>query len=150
MTSVLNNLNSAISGVVHATGNIRRYQITTSMVAVSAVPISYLVLFLGATPEWAFLTVFFTMILAQSVAIIELQRLITFSIKAYVQKVIIPLFIVICSTIGIPGILVYFMPHSSLRFFLNVLLSLILVTFVSYAIGITKNERLILNKYLHQ
>lgn len=149
MTSVLNNLNSAISGVVHATGNIRRYQITTSMVAVSAVPISYLVLFLGATPEWAFLTVFFTMILAQSVAIIELQRLITFSIKAYVQKVIIPLFIVICSTIGIPGILVYFMPQSSLRFFLNVLLSLILVTFVSYAIGITKNERLILNKYLH-
>ena len=57
LTSLVNNLNSATSGVVHATGIMKDYQLWGSLISIASVPIAYVLLKLYPIPELALLAV---------------------------------------------------------------------------------------------
>lgn len=140
-TSFLNNLNAAISGVVHATGRMRKYQLCTSLTAILSVPLAYLVLKVGFAPEWALLMVSFTMIIAQTVALLVLRTLIDFSISEYCRNVIFPLCIIILSTIWIPYIVTILMDEGILRLLVNLIVSSSAVCLAFYFLGLKGNEK---------
>lgn len=139
-TSLLNNLNSAISGVVHATGKMKLYQLSTSFTAMAAVPLAFVVLKLGYSPEWALAMVSLTMIAAQTVAVVVLSKLIVFSLKEYWEKVISPLLILFVSTFWIPSIVVYYIPMCFIRVLVTMIISSLFVMIIFYKVGLQDNE----------
>jgi len=150
LVSICNNLNAAISNVVHATGKMKIYQLSTSLIAISSVPLAYIALKLGAIPEWALLMVFITMIFAQAASLIILKRLITFSILAYCKQVLWPLLILFAMTIWIPYIVIIIMPPGFLRLVINVLVSCTVIIIVLYFTGLHDNEKQIVKAWIHK
>lgn len=150
LISILNNLNAAVSGVVHATGEMKVYQLFTSLIAVSSVPLAYIALKLGAIPEWALLMVFITMIFAQAASLIILKRLITFSILAYCKQVLWPLLILFVMTIWIPYIIIIIMSPCFLRLVINILVSCISILLVLYFTGLNDGEKQLITEMTHK
>lgn len=141
ITSLFNNLNAAISCVVHAIGKMKSYQVATSTVSLTAVPLAYVALKLGASPEWALWMVCFTMIFVQAVALCILKGLIKFSISEYCHRVLMPLLGVIALTIWIPGVIVCMVPPSFIRLLISVIVSCFSVMVSFYFIGLRKEEK---------
>lgn len=95
ITAFISNLNGPTSGVVHATGKMKKYQLVNSIVSLSVVPLSYWAYKQGAPPETSFVIVFVITALCQLLSIIILRSLIVFSVGQYMKDVIISLFLVV-------------------------------------------------------
>lgn len=150
ITSFLNNLNAPISNVVHATGIMKKYQIYSAFVVLSAVPMAYLVLTLGASPEYALIMVLLSMIAAQVVALYILKSIIDYSIVEYIKKVVIPIIFVVLTTFWIP-----FIPHILLesgfaRLIIVFGISVVVIVFTVFILGLNKAEKEIVKTLLRK
>lgn len=141
LTSFLNNLNAAVSGIVHSSGKMKLYQITGSLLNLMALPIAFILLKNGHCFELALWSVFFCMILCQTASLIILKKIINFSIRQYFRLVILPFVIVILLSIGIPIIIHCSIQGNILRLILVSLSSLVFVSIVTYWIGLNKREK---------
>lgn len=150
LTSFLNNLNGAISGVVHATGKMRLYQLSTSVTALLAVPSAYFILKLGADAEWALMMVVVTMVIAQTMALFVLKHLINFSIIEYCRKVIVPLFVVVAITAWIPFLIKTFFETGWLRLILNTTLCVVSIPASFYCFGLQSNEKALVKEMIYK
>ena len=101
MTSFMNNLNAPLSNVVYATGKMRNYEVTFSTINLLIIPISYIALYLGAPPEAAFITYFIMTIFVQLGCLLVIRTLIAISITEYFKKLILPIFIIILTSLPI-------------------------------------------------
>ncbi len=141
LLSFLNNLNSAISGVVHASGKMKRYQIETTLIALSALPITYFILANGGGVEWSILPALITMFFAQIASLFILKTIISFSIIDYLKEVVLPLVLIVALTILIPLIPLKLMSEGWLRLIVVVLMSVISVVVSCYTIGLNTSEK---------
>lgn len=141
MTSMMNNLNGAISAVVHATGIMRKYQLISSVTVLSSIPLAYFGLQLGLCPEFALWMVFLSMTLAQIAALVILKGLIEYSIKDYITKVLCPITFVIISTIWIPYIIKSNIELGFMRFFIEGVTSVLVVCISVYFLGLNNTEK---------
>ena len=155
LTSFVNNLNAATSNVVHASGKMMLYQVTGGLAILLSIPLAYWALKYGASPEWALLMSFITMMLAQIIALIVLKRIVRYSIKEYIRKVLFPFIgvVLICSPI------IYFTStlfnEGLLRFCIITSISTIVVGIAIYIIGLNAKEKslirnMFLNRILHR
>lgn len=90
-TSIVNNLNGATSGIVHATGIMKDYQLWGSLVSISSVPIAYLLLTYYKIPELALISVFVCAMLGHLVCLFVVRNLVGMSLKDYFRKVVWPI-----------------------------------------------------------
>lgn len=148
LISFINNLNGAVSGVVHASGKMKTYQLSTSFTSFLCIPLSYLMLKFGFAPEWALWIVFATMVATQTVSLIVLKTIVSFKISEYLKRTILPLFLVIISTFWIPLIIRVCMVEGWLRFVLVVISSLATCALSVYFIGFNKSERVLVNNMI--
>lgn len=148
LTSFIGNLNAAISGIVHATGKMKTYQMCGSFCILLSIPLSYIVLKMGFAPEWALIMTFVSMFVTQIVSIVVLKSIIQFSISEYFQKVILPFVNVVIVSLWIPISLLYIIDKSSIRLFV-IFISSILISSVSvFFIGLDKKERELLECFI--
>ena len=147
ITSFLSNLNAAVSGVIHASGKMKVYQLSTSFVSLLSLPLSYLVLKLSGNPNHALLMVLFAMIAVQIVALFILKRIVEFSLKTYYKRVILPLILVVVTTFYIPYVISVCFEPSCIRACFNIITSFIFVVISIYFCGLSKSERQICNNY---
>ena len=147
-TSFLNNLNSAVSNVIHATGKMKLYQITTSLVALLAVPLAYISLRMGACPEIALSMVTITMFFAQVLAVFILERIVGFSAKTYFLNIVKPLLYVIALTILVPLITTTSISSSWYRLIFTIALSSLAVLLSFYYVGLDKQERVLVKQMI--
>jgi len=138
LTSIVSNLNYAISGVVHASGKMALYQIAGGLTGIISVPVAYIVLKLGGTPESAIWVSFFAMVVAQANALIILKTIVDYSIKDYITSVIIPIFIV-----AIFATIITFIPYSLIK---EGIIRLVVVTFTSCVSTVVVTYSFVLNK----
>ena len=94
-TSLINNLNSATSGVVHATGIMKNYQLLGSLMSISSVPISYFLLKAYPTPEIALIVVMICATLGHFICLFVVKGLVGMPIREYLKEVIWPILIVL-------------------------------------------------------
>lgn len=146
--SFINNLNAPISNIVHASGNMRNYQVFTSMAVLSSIPFAYYVLDNNGSPELALSMIFVSMFFTQIVALLILKSIINFSILDYVRNVIYPLVIVFLTTMWIPNILKLFLDESLLRFILVCITSFLSTSVVTYYLCLKDSEREIIKNVL--
>lgn len=142
LTSFLTNLNAAISGVVHASGKMKLYQLTTSFAGLLSVPLAYLVLRAFGNPNWALLITFFMMFVVQVVSLFVLKVIVTFSIQSYLKMVIFPLLKVIFFTFWVPFLLRVLIPEGWARLGITILASVIVVGVSIYFLGLTVDEKM--------
>lgn len=98
-TSLVNNLNGATSGIVHATGIMKDYQLWGSLISMSSVPISYLLLRFYHIPELALICVLVCSALGHIVCLFVVRRLVGMPLRSYFRKVIWPIIIVFVTSL---------------------------------------------------
>ena len=133
-----------------ATGKIRNYQIIVSLVILLTLPISYLLLYWGASPIWVMFTIITISITSFVVRFTLLYSKLQLSVGIYIRQVIIPIvWVVICSSI-IPIYLYHIIENDLVRL-ISVGCSSVLASVVSvYFIALNKEMRFRLSQYIKQ
>lgn len=150
VTSFFSNLNQAVSGVVHASGRMRLYQIAGGMTGILTVPIAYIVLYYGGKPVTALFVSLLSMIIAQINALLILKRIVQYSIRHYLQRVIMPLMIVIVTTILFPIGIKLIMESSFIRLLIVIILSFSVTIISVMLFGLNQVEKKMINQLINK
>lgn len=141
LTSLVNNLNAAISNVVHATGVMRKYQLWGSIVRVCSIPIAYFLIELYDIPELGLVAVLFTATATHTVCLLIAKKLVGFSLRDYTSKVVVPIIIVLALCLGVLLPFHCLLNEGFLRLLLICVLSVITVSLSFFYIAFNKSER---------
>ena len=148
LITFINNMNAAVSAVVHATGKMRKYQLWGSSINLLSVPAAYYSLKLGYNPDSVFwISLVFT-IITQTTSLFILRTIINFSIKKYAKMVLKPLILVVSVSFLIPIIPYHFMNAGNMRLIVVFLTAITTSSISTYCIGLNKNERSLINLFL--
>lgn len=141
--------NSLMTGVV-ANGNIRNYQLVVSFILILIVPISYIVLKLGAGAEMVFIIYLIMEILAVIARLYFAKKMVNLNIKQFALYVIIPSVIVILLGSVIPLALHIFIQASYVRSICVILISGLTSCSSIYLFGMTVSERTLINQIIRK
>ena len=150
ITTLFNNLNAAISNVVHATGKMKKYQLSQGSIGIATVPVAYLIMRLGGTPEFALLTTTFSMVIAQIFALFTLRSLIPYSINDYLKEVLVPFIFVMALTFFVPLIPHYLMDEGFARFVLVTVLGFVSAALTILLLGLNQSEKNLLYQIIRR
>ena len=145
---LISSLNTPISQVVHATGKMKNYQLITSLVICSILPISWLTLKLGCNPNSVFIISLIMTTINQYVCMILLKRIFQYNIIDYCKKVLNPCILFSIIVLCVSCIPVLLMHTSLLRFVTVVILSLMTSCIVAYCLIFTKQEQSIIISFI--
>lgn len=148
LITFLNNMNGAVSAVVHATGKMRTYQMVGSIINLSSLPFAYYALKMGYNPNSVFWISFVFTMFMQTASLFVLRSLVDFSIRKYVRKVLYPFFLVIATSFFIPLFPYYYMVGGFMRFCVVTVVSLLSSGLSLYFMGLDKKERSLINSFL--
>ncbi len=132
---------SSQAALVHASGKMRNYQVIGSTVKILSVPISYFMLRMGYSPEWALWMVLIFDLIGLFVGMFIIRTLMSFNISEYIMKVFVPVI-----PVSLVTFLFTYLIHNSIN---NVICRFLLVLITSTAIclvliilvGMTKEEK---------
>lgn len=126
-----------------ATGKIKKYQSVIGGILLMIVPISYVVLKMGAQPESVFIVHFIMIVIAQIARLIMIRPMIKLSLLRYLQDVILKVIFVTLTAAVLPFFVsVYFSFVGDILHFSVVSLSCIISTLISvYYLGISHEEQ---------
>lgn len=141
MIALIGYLNSAVSGIVHASGRMMVYQLSTGIIGITSVPVAYYVLKMGAEPEWALIVLLISKAIAQYASLIILKRIIKISLISYTKEVLFPLVVVIISTFIFPTIVHFSLDEGFMRLFAVVMVDIIVICLSSYFWGLNDSEK---------
>lgn len=127
--------------IVHATGNMKKFQIIVSLVILTIIPIGILVARLGGKAYYILIISACLNIIVQIVRLFLIKEQVGFSVTEYVKKVFIPTWLVFIVSLTLSLSINFFMPQglsfSIISIILNILLSLLTI----YYLGITQEEK---------
>lgn len=105
LTNFMNNLNAPLSNVVYATGKMRNYEVTFSVINILIIPVAYVALQMGLPPEAAFFSYFVMTIIVQIGCLYVLRTIIKISLTDYFYRLCCPLLIFSVVAIPLPYII---------------------------------------------
>ena len=140
-TALVDVLNTPLTAITNAVGVVKRYNLITSIIGVLVLPVSYVILQLGAPPIAVFITSLLCSIFVQYYGLRNLVMISDFSLKGYWKDVIIPILKVLVLTIPFPLIIVCLFQPDFSRFVVLSLLTTIVILLVSYYIIFTSDEK---------
>lgn len=145
ITTLLEVFNFPLVSGIQATGNIKSYQLILSVIFMLNLPISYVLLKLGYPSASTMVVGLFITTICVIPRLILAKRIIKLSIRDYIKRVLLKsLFILILLTITAYGIKLV-----CDNIIIFGVLYLVLSLAIIYLLGINKNEKLIVNKYIH-
>lgn len=143
-TSLISNLNSATSGVVHATGIMRDYQLWGSLVSMCSVPLAYFLLKIYPIPEIALLAVFVCSGLGHFICLFVVRRLVGMSIRVYFKEVVWPIIIVLAISLVVTFPVHLFLESGFIRLGVVTVIAVLSIGLALYFIAFNASERSIL------
>ncbi len=150
MTSAVLIMMGAMATLVHASGEMRKYQLYGSVVKFLSVPIAFIMLKYGAKPEWALIMVLIFDVLGFFVGLFIIKGIMSFSIMDYLKKVIVPLFPVFLITFLISYPVVLFMEMGGGRLICVISSSIIGAVFIFYFLGLSSSEKTIIRQIVER
>ncbi len=145
-SSLISNLNSATSNVVHATGKMKHYQFWGTIIKISCVPLAFLILKLHPNPNWALIVMMVCRLLGHIVGLFIVKRLVDLSIHDYCIKVILPICIVFAISFPISCLPHSFITNDIIRLLCVIGISIISVILSTFFIALNNGEKhLVLN-----
>lgn len=148
LTNFMNNLNAPLSNVVYATGKMRDYELTFSIINILILPISYFALMEGAVPEAVFIVYLVMTIVVQIACLLVLKKFVSISLVEYSVKLIVPLVIVGCISLPLPYMAHYFIKHDFLRLLIVTIVTIVCSSGSFYYLALDDNEKQLVRKIL--
>lgn len=145
-SSLISNLNSAASNVVHATGKMKHYQFWGTIVKISCVPLSFLLLKYHPNPNLALVVVMACRLLGHIVGLFIVRTLVDLSLKDYLLRVVVPIFVIFLLSFPLSYLTHIFMGEGFIRLICVTIISVLSVLSTLYFIALDNGEkRLVLN-----
>lgn len=149
LDAFLNNLNSAISGIVHASGKMKTYQLCGGVISIISVIIVYIAMLIWDVPSFALIVLLALDIVRQCVALFVVKTIVReFSLKTYLQDVVIPLILVASAALIFPILAHHYMQEGALRFLIVLAVSLLSVACCIYLMGLNTSEKNLVRQLL--
>lgn len=145
---IISSMNTPLSQVVHATGKMKKYQIGTSIVITSILPVSLLALYLGAPAASVFLISIVISCVNQIVCLLLLKQIFDFKIRDYVGEVVLPCLVL--SVVGpiLPLVLFFVMPANLIRLMAVIISSVFVVSILSYFVILDTKEKELIKSFI--
>lgn len=142
-TGLFDALGSSISVPLYATGNIKRYQIVTSSIKFTVLPISYILYRMGFEPAASMYISLFLAGIEQTSRVFIWGRLVKESPLIYLNKVVFPASVIICLSSLIMYLIVEYVTkfNTFLSFGINTMIAVSLAILMIYFIGLNRIER---------
>lgn len=150
ITNFLNNLNAPLSNVVYATGKMRNYEVTFSVINLLIIPISFIVLNLGAPAEMAFIVYLVMTIFVQIGCLLVLHTLTNISLSNYFMSLIVPIVIVACITLPLIYIINFYLQQNLVGIVIEYIVVTILTSVLFYLVVLDSTEKKIINKIIYK
>lgn len=149
-TSLITNLNWATSGVVHASGIMRDYQVLGSTLRMCAIPLAYFLLKFYEFPELALMSVLVCQLLAHYAGLYVVKKLVDISLWKYCKNVVMPICIImILSSLLLYGVHTLF-PEGFIRLLLVSATSVVVTVILYYIFGLSSDEKCIFKQYVNK
>lgn len=142
------NFAMSFAQVVHATGKLGLYQITSSIIILLALPLSYIALKNGTDANsvyWINLVICIIMFLA---CMFVLKKHFPFSVGRYLAKVICPCMITALISVVVPYLVTQIMQPSFYRLVIDFIVCSLWTMTVSYLIILTSEEKTLIRKMI--
>ena len=148
---LLGALSNPIIISVHATGNLKRFQLIEGSMLLSIVPIAYIGLkFFDFPPEYVFIVHISIEIITQYARLHIVLPMIGMELKSYIKEVVYPILKVFIISPIIPIIVYMYVEVNIITFFLICILCVISTTTTIYFLGCTTNEQTFIKNKLQQ
>ena len=144
---LVSNFNAPLTLIIHATGKMRVYQLTTSIIVTSILPISWVVLSLKAEPTLVYIIDILVVFINQIVCMFVVKKVFSFSLRQYCVKVLLPSLFVFIALPVVPFAVSFLMEASFIRLCCICLLSVISAVITIYFLGLNGGEREIVRLY---
>lgn len=149
LNSFINNLNAAISGVVHASGKMKIYQLCGGSISLVSIIAVYIAMLIWEIPSIALIVLLALDIIRQFVALLVLKSIVNeFSLRVYIHDVVVPLISVALFALICPMLVHHYMMDGVLRFIFVLMVSILSVGTSIYIIGLSKSERILVKQML--
>lgn len=148
LATLMNNFNAPLSNVVYATGKMRNYEVTFSVINLLIIPISYLALNLGAPAEAAFITYFVMTIFVQIGCLLVLKTLVSISLKHYFMSLVIPLFFVMFLCFPISIVMNSIMNVGVVRILFEYVVVTLTTASLFYIVALDSDEKSMVNQII--
>lgn len=139
--SLICTLNTPCTQVAFAIGDLKKYQIITSIVNLCLLPASWVCLSLGMDSTSVFIATIVFSIINQVVCVALLNELFPFGIKNYMIKVILPCLILFVSIPLLPFVAHRILPEGFVRLLLVGLVDMLVGLVLAYWVILNKPER---------
>jgi len=151
MTSMVSAFANPTSGIIYATGRIKMFTFVVSGLNLLILPVAYVVLRLGAGPQYALIVSLIITILAQVARLFVLKHLEqSFSLKQYLVKVVKPTVVVALTSIVVPCTLKLYDNNEIWFQMLNAAIAVVCVVLCTFMFGLDKNEKTLLMSKIKQ
>lgn len=141
-SGLLTTLSNPLIVSVHATGDLKKFQLVEGTMLLSIVPIAYLLLKLfGIRPEYVFCVHIIVEMLTQYARMRIVLPMISMRVSNYIKEVILPILKVLIIAPALPLLVYLYLDKTALSFFLVLFVSIPSVLLVSYFVGCKCNEQ---------
>jgi len=127
--------------MVHASGDMKKYQIVGFLIKTLSVPAGYLLLKFGSAPELALFMVFLFDFIGYIVGLFIIRSIMPFSIRDYIKSVSLPLVPVLVLPFIITLPVSFFLEMGIFRFLVVLVVSVLSVAGCSWLFGLNKSEK---------
>lgn len=138
----------AFSQVIHATGNMRNYQIGNSIIIIAVLPLSYYALHIGLSPNSVYVVNLLICILLFIASLILLKKVFPINILEYLKKVTLPCIFIFFTAPLLPIYITQLLPESFIRFCIIFSVTLSTTGLISYYTLFNKDERNMVKKLI--
>lgn len=140
--AVITSISYQIMTLAQATGKIKLYQSLVGGILLLNLPISYIVLKLGAPAYSVMIVTIIISCLATIARLLILKRLTPFSLTKFFIKSLLPMFSAASAACIFPAIIHFTMPENFVRFCTVVLIAVFTTILCIFAIGLSHSERI--------
>ena len=141
LTALVNVFANPTSCIAFSTGNIKWFTIIVSGINLLNLPVVYFFLKLGYSPASALYVVLFMSIIVQIIRLLVLKKLLPFSLREYLNQVVLPTFSVLLFSIIIPFLLKNIMVECLISTIIVSLSAFLSVLIMVWIIGLEKYEK---------
>ena len=141
LTAFVSAFANPTSCIAHATGNIKKFSLLTSVVNLLIVPIAYLFLKLGFGPTSAMVVSLVITIIVQGIRIIVVSEITVLTVGDYIKNVVLPVSLYTVLSIVAPTALMLTMTSGWVRLLLVLVVSVISSLGFAWLVGLNKMEK---------
>lgn len=142
INTLIVSLSGSLSMLAQATGKIKKYQMTMGGILLLNIPLSYIYMKVGFSPEITFTISICLEIIALFFRLYILKIMISFPVFLFIKKVLLKAILVTSLSLVVMLFLFYIYPFSGIsRFFLVIIFVILFLLPLLYLCGMDKSER---------